>query len=119
VEARLAEVGLTGRRYFVLAGAGQGTPVSQQDLSRMLGIDPTTIVAIVDELEAAGFLRRERSTVDRRRYDLHLTDAGKAALGGAAPGVGGVEAEFFSMLPPDELKGFTDTALPVIPRFWP
>ena len=118
-ETRLADLDLTGRRYFVLAGAGQGSPVSQQDQARMLGIDPTTIVAIVDELEAGGFVRRERSTVDRRRYELHLTAAGKQALAAADDVIDEVESEFFKTLPPAEFQRFQTTAGKVVAVHWP
>jgi DNA-binding MarR family transcriptional regulator len=118
-ETRLAALGLTGRRYFVLAGAGQAGPVSQQDLARMLGIDPTTIVAIVDELEAEGFVRRERSTTDRRRYELHLTPSGKKALAEADDVIDEVEAEFFSPLAAAEFAQFQASAGRVVARYWP
>jgi MarR family transcriptional regulator, lower aerobic nicotinate degradation pathway regulator len=118
-EEQLVDLGLTGRRYFVLGGAGQAGPVSQQDLARMLGIDPTTIVAIVDELESGGFLRRERSSTDRRRYELHLTDAGRRALESADEVIDRVESEFFSSLPPAELLRFQNTAGKVVAQYWP
>jgi DNA-binding MarR family transcriptional regulator len=85
----------------------------------MLGIDPTTIVAIVDELEAEGFVRRERSTTDRRRSDLHLTPGGRTALAAADDLIDEVEAEFFSPLPAAELARFQDSAGRVVARYWP
>ena len=118
-EEELVDLGLTGRRYFVLARAGQAGPVSQQDLARMLGIDPTTIVAIVDELERGGFVRRERSSVDRRRYELHLTDSGRAALASADEVIDRVESEFFSELTPAELLTFQGISGKVVARYWP
>jgi MarR family transcriptional regulator, lower aerobic nicotinate degradation pathway regulator len=119
VEVRLADLDLTGRRYFVVAGAGAGGPVSQQDLARMLGIDPTTIVAIVDELQAGGFVRRERSTADRRRYELHLTPAGEKVLAAADEAIDEVESEFFRPLAPAERQRFHTTAGKVVARCWP
>lgn len=118
-EEQLTGLGLTGRRYFVLAGADQAGPVSQQDLARMLGIDPTTVVAIVDELEHGGFLCRERSSVDRRRYELHLTDSGRGTLASADEVIDRVEADFFSSLPAAELLRFQNTAGKVVARYWP
>ena len=41
-------------------------------------VDRTTMVAIVDELEAAGFVDRQRNPEDRRAYALEATDAGRA-----------------------------------------
>lgn len=118
-EVRLEDLDLTGRRYFVLAGASQSGPVSQQDLARMLGVDPTTIVAIVDELEAVGFLRRERSAADRRRYDLHLTPSGTRALAAADEVIDKVESEFFQDLSAAEFQRFQTAAAKVVARYWP
>jgi MarR family transcriptional regulator, lower aerobic nicotinate degradation pathway regulator len=118
VEDGLSALSMNGRMYFVLAGIEQGGSVSQQDLSRMFAIDPTTIVAIVDELERAGFVRRERSTVDRRRYQLHLTPAGDKALRAAHQVLDGVEAEFFGPLAAD-LPPYRTLTRRVLEPLWP
>lgn len=118
VESGLSGLSMNGRMYFVLAGIEQGGSVSQQDLSRMFAIDPTTIVAIVDELERAGFVRRERSTVDRRRYELRLTPEGAKALQAAHEVMDGVEAEFFGPLAAD-LPGYQRLTRQVLEPLWP
>ena len=43
-------------------------------------VDRTTMVAIVDELEAAGLVDRQRNPEDRRAYALVATDAGREWL---------------------------------------
>jgi DNA-binding MarR family transcriptional regulator len=55
-------------------------PVSQRDVSRVLGIDPADLVGVIDILEQAGLVTRERDQNDRRRYALSLTKAGEARL---------------------------------------
>jgi len=102
IENGLAEAELNTRGYFVLSWIDQPQPPSQKDLSRALRIDATTIVAVVDELERLGYVNRVRSTADRRRYDLHLTPAGRAALERAGKAVDGVEQEVFAPLGADE-----------------
>ncbi|WNI15071.1 MarR family winged helix-turn-helix transcriptional regulator [Actinacidiphila sp. ITFR-21] len=118
-ETGLAALALNGRTYFVLAGIEQGGPVSQQDLSRMFGIDPTTIVAIVDELERAGSVRRERSTVDRRRYELHLTREGARTLRAAHRVMDEVEAEFLRPLAPADVPHYRALTQQVLDRHRP
>ena len=54
--------------------------VSQQSLAERLGMVPSRVVALVDDLEARGLVRRERSTEDRRLNVLVLTAEGNAAL---------------------------------------
>jgi DNA-binding MarR family transcriptional regulator len=60
---------------MVLIDANPGC--SQSDLARELALDKSVLVAIVDDLESRGLARRARSTADRRRNSLKLTDAGK------------------------------------------
>jgi DNA-binding MarR family transcriptional regulator len=55
-------------------------PVSQREVSHLLGIDPADIVGVVDILERAGLVTRERDPEDRRRYALSLTRAGAGRL---------------------------------------
>jgi len=41
---------------------------------------PSGLVAIIDEMEERGLVKRQDSQDDRRTYELHLTDKGQAAL---------------------------------------
>ncbi|NWF71295.1 MAG: MarR family transcriptional regulator [Chloroflexi bacterium] len=56
------------------------------ELSRMMVLDPSTLVPMVDNLERKGLLRRQKDPHDRRRVPLALTDAG-AALVASIPAV--------------------------------
>lgn len=53
---------------------------SQQDLAESLGLHPSRMVALVDELEGKGLLERRANPDDRRVYALFLTPAGERAL---------------------------------------
>jgi DNA-binding MarR family transcriptional regulator len=121
VEKPLAELGLNARTYFLLAGidAYREQPLSQQELSRLLGIDPTTMVALVDELERADYVLRTRNTHDRRRYDLHLTEAGGRTLDKADKVMIEVEKEFFSPLSESELAEYHRLSQRLLDGRWP
>jgi DNA-binding MarR family transcriptional regulator len=54
--------------------------LSQQALAGLLGVLPSRVVALVDELEQRGLVQRTRSTGDRRTNVLELTPAGTSAL---------------------------------------
>jgi DNA-binding MarR family transcriptional regulator len=76
----LDPVGLSPKAFgalVVLAGEG---PMAQGNLARRQGIDRTTMVAIVDELERAHAVRRRRDPSDRRAYALELTLEGERLL---------------------------------------
>ena len=72
--------GLTPRAFSVLSLAAEMPGVTQSDLSRLLGIERSGLVAIVDDLEARGFLARVAVPGDRRVQALRPTKAGEAAL---------------------------------------
>jgi MarR family transcriptional regulator, lower aerobic nicotinate degradation pathway regulator len=119
VEIKLVTHSLHARTYFLLAGIGYQSPISQQDLSRMLGIDPTTIVALVDELERVGFVERRRNQADRRRYDLHTTELGAQTLAAAHEAMAQAEAEFFEPLDEKELGQYRALSQKLILKNWP
>jgi DNA-binding MarR family transcriptional regulator len=53
---------------------------SQQAVSGQLGLLPSRLVVLVDELEREGLIERRRDPVDRRNYGLFLTAAGTRRL---------------------------------------
>jgi DNA-binding MarR family transcriptional regulator len=77
---RMAAIGLTppDAGIFRLLAVSQG--ISQQDLAAKLGIHPSRLVAILDELESRGLVERRPDNDDRRQYALHLTNKGKETL---------------------------------------
>src|SRR4051794_38624678 len=65
--AALADVGLRVRQYSVLVLADDSADgISQRDLAEVLGLDPSQVVALVDELAAAGLVERRPSPTDQR-----------------------------------------------------
>src|SRR3954471_9033022 len=75
--AALADVGLRVRQYSVLVLADDATDgISQRDLAEVLGLDPSQVVALVDELAAAGLAERRPSPTDRRAKLVAATAAG-------------------------------------------
>jgi DNA-binding MarR family transcriptional regulator len=54
--------------------------LTQQALAGVLGMQPSRLVALVDELETRALIERRENSEDRRSYALHLTEKGHAAL---------------------------------------
>jgi DNA-binding MarR family transcriptional regulator len=63
-----------------------------------MGVDRTTMVAVVDGLERAGFVERERDPGDRRAYALRATANGRRVLGRARRAVERAEARFLARI---------------------
>ena len=76
-EPLYAPLGITGRQLALLVLFGDGPAQSQQDGAARLGVDRTTMVALVDELEAKGLVRREVAPGDRRKRLVTLTSEGE------------------------------------------
>jgi hypothetical protein len=66
---KIAPLGLRPKHCGVLALS----PLSQQELARILDLVPSAIVTIVDELKALNAVERVEDPSDRRRYTIELT----------------------------------------------
>jgi len=64
----------------ILRMLGSNPGLTQHALSKILGMFPSQLVALLDGLEDRRLIERRRSPQDRRRYLLHLTNAGRKAL---------------------------------------
>jgi len=71
---------LTQKQVSVLWLTGDHPGISQTDLAQRMRMDRATTMAIVNRLEARGYLVRGKSASDGRKQTLTLTEAGKAAL---------------------------------------
>jgi DNA-binding MarR family transcriptional regulator len=72
----LEPLGLTPRGHAVL-GAAQTGVHTQKQLADLVGLDKTTMVATLDELERAGLARRVPSESDRRAHVVRVTPEGR------------------------------------------
>ena len=77
---RLAPLGLEPRHVGVLSRLSAHEGLSQQALGERIGLNPTRMVFLVDELEERGLIERRRNAADRRSYALYLTEQGRDTL---------------------------------------
>src|SRR5260370_3671550 len=77
---RLAPLGLEPRHAGMLTRLAAHEGLSQQALGELIGLNPTRMVFLVDELEQRGLVERRRNTADRRSYALYLTPQGRDTL---------------------------------------
>jgi DNA-binding MarR family transcriptional regulator len=73
----LQPLNLTSKGFAVLSVLQEGIMCSQMDLGKCLGIDRTTMVSVIDELEQHHFVERTRHPTDRRQHVIILTPRGK------------------------------------------
>jgi len=77
---QLAPLGLEPRHAGMLTRLAAHEGLSQQALGELIGLNPTRMVFLVDELEQRGLVERRRNPADRRSYALHLTAQGRDML---------------------------------------
>ncbi|KUN18229.1 MarR family transcriptional regulator [Streptomyces corchorusii] len=96
--------GLGVRDYVVLRTVAEGTPTSQLALGKDLGLDKTTLTAVLDRLEGAGLVVRRPSASDRRTRVCEATESGRDLADRAAKEIALTERELLAALKPQERR---------------
>jgi MarR family transcriptional regulator, lower aerobic nicotinate degradation pathway regulator len=76
----LESIGLTTALFALLNVLGTRKGAIQQELGAAMGIDPSTMVSLIDQLEAAGLAKRRPRPTDRRAREVVITPKGRRAL---------------------------------------
>ena len=76
----LGSVGLTPALFALLNVIGAREGAIQQELGAAMGIDRSTMVSLIDELESAGLAKRRPSATDRRAREIAITPKGRRLL---------------------------------------
>jgi MarR family transcriptional regulator, lower aerobic nicotinate degradation pathway regulator len=76
----LKSMGLTPALFGLLNVLGAREGAIQQQLSSDMGIDPSAMVTLIDELESAGLAERRRRPGDRRAWEVAITPKGRRTL---------------------------------------
>jgi len=74
------------------------------ELAQALSIHASTASNLLDKIEKAGLIRRERNSADQRVVRLYLTNAGKKALGKAPQPLTGILTHALAQLPDEMLS---------------
>jgi DNA-binding MarR family transcriptional regulator len=98
----LEPTGLKGPQAFALMQLRDLGPISQQELAETLDLDPSKLVALLNELESDGLAERRRDPDDRRRHIVEISARGKERLADAESAMAKFEDEFFSGLAAEE-----------------
>jgi DNA-binding MarR family transcriptional regulator len=77
--------GISPGQFGVLVLIKENAGLSQSALAKALGIERSTMVAVIDRLESQGLVARVTSETDRRSYALALTPAGPELLDRVTP----------------------------------
>src|SRR5947208_2163631 len=100
IATALESIGLTPALFGVLNVLGARDGAIQQEVALSMGIDPSTMVSLIDELESAGLAKRRPHPTDRRAREVAITPKGRRLLDRARRMATQVEGEV--------LRGLTD-----------
>lgn len=118
----LVPLGLSSREFWLLTLIREA-PRPQRELAAVCGLDPSSMVALLDGLERRGLAARRRHAHDRRVHLIALTPAGEALYRRARPRAQRAERAQLSRLAPRQrgellalLRQLVDATLPESPR---
>ncbi len=100
VDARLQPFSLTEASWTLLVQLARADePMRQKDLAAALGLDNTSVVRLLNNLEADGLIERQTIDDDRRARLLFLTEQGEATVR-----ADGIEKDLLKGISSDDLK---------------
>jgi MarR family transcriptional regulator, temperature-dependent positive regulator of motility len=101
---RAADEEALGMKYKAYAGLTllRDAAQTQKDMCHAMHLDPNNCVLLLNDMEAAGHVRRVHDPEDRRRHIVELTPAGKKALAHAERAMEDLEGEVLGPLSPEE-----------------
>ena len=98
----LEPFGIRPRHVAALIELRDSGELTQQSLCGQLHLDPTNLVAILNELEQRGYAARRRDPEDRRRHLVQVSKKGIAVIEKASEVMDGVEEDLLDGLEPAE-----------------
>ena len=109
----IQHTGLTHKQVGLLAVVDSGMASSQREIATHLGVAPSLVVSLVDQLVNIGAVRRTRSTRDRRVQAVEITDEGRGLLRLAADVVETLDVDLRKHLSPGDQQNL-DRLLPLL-----
>jgi MarR family transcriptional regulator, transcriptional regulator for hemolysin len=100
----LETVSLTPALFALLNVIGAREGAIQQELGSAMGIDRSTMVSLIDQLESAGLAKRRPSATDRRAREIAITPKGRRLLQRARRMISQVEDEVLAGLTAEERR---------------
>ncbi len=111
----LAPLGITGGQAALLWSIRSHPGLGVRELAELEGVSAPAMSAYVDRLQGAGLVGRRRSTTDRRRVELEVTEEGERVLRSARSRRTAWLAARLRRLDPDELER-VEAALPAVEK---
>lgn len=104
LDASLTAIGFADAAWVPLIHLAEGGGVTQRDLAARCGLDDSSLVRLIDSLDARGLVERRAKPGDRRAKCVHLTEAGARAVETIRPALLAAEREMLAGTGLDEIE---------------
>ncbi len=108
--AELAKIGIPFKHYYYLRALFETNGISQAELSERVGVDPSTVVTVIDTLERAKIVERRKDATDRRKALIYLTPKGRALRQPIRAAIDSAQADAIRGISASDLKTFRSVA---------
>jgi DNA-binding MarR family transcriptional regulator len=105
----LKELGIRPKHYGLLVAIDAMPARSQADIGAAVGVVPSAVVGMLDDLELLGAVVRVADPQNRRRFGVELTDAGRRLLGRATELGGRLDDEILASLREPDRRALSAT----------
>ena len=110
----MGDLDLTPRQLALLTAISEEEGASQTTLTRVTGIDRSTLAGMVSRLERKDLLQRSRMENDARADAVKLTEEGRRVLRAATPLSKRVDDQVLAALPNKQCQRFMDALASIV-----
>jgi len=105
---RIAHLELTPDQFTVMRTLLEAGAISQRQLTGLMGSDPNTVASLLERMEKAGLLERQRHEQDGRAHQLQLRPAGRRRYEQAREIAVSLQTEVLAVLPESRREEFLE-----------
>ena len=102
IDIRITDGGLSPSQFGTLEMLHHLGPLHQNAIGEKLLISKSNVVGVIDALEGRGLVERQRSTEDRRRVYVHITEKGSVIIQKLLPDHVSIIVDAFDVLTSSE-----------------
>src|SRR5262252_8927870 len=105
---RIAHLDITPDQFTVMRTLLENEGIRQRELTELMSSDPNTVASLLERMEKAGLIQREKHRMDRRAHQLTVRPLGRRKYEEARAIAVAMQAEILTALPEDARENFLE-----------